>query len=30
MTMKIVVLRTPGILSPILRRLFGIPKGKKH
>lgn len=27
--MKIVIMRTPGVLSPILRRLFGISKKKK-
>lgn len=27
--MKIVLLRTPAFLSPILRRVFGIKKEKK-
>ena len=27
--MKIVVVRSPGVLAPILRRFFGIKKGKK-
>ena len=27
--MKIVLLRSPGILAPILRRIFGIKKEKK-
>ena len=26
--MKIVLIRSPGILSPLLRKLFGIPKEK--
>ena len=28
--MKIVVLRTPAVLAPILRRLFGIRKEKRR
>ena len=28
--MKIVVLRTPAIIAPILRRMFGIRKEKKR
>ena len=28
--MKIVVLRTPAVLAPILRRMFGIRKEKKR
>ena len=28
--MKIVVLRTPALIAPILRRLFGIRKEKKR
>ena len=28
--MKIVLLRSPGFLSPILRRIFGIKKEKKR
>ena len=28
--MKIVLLRSPGILAPILRRVFKIPKEKRH
>jgi hypothetical protein len=29
-SMKIVILRTPALLAPILRRVFGIRKEKKH
>jgi hypothetical protein len=28
--MKIVLLRSPGFLAPILRRIFGIKKEKKR
>lgn len=28
--MKIVLLRSPGFLSPILRKIFGIKKEKKR
>ncbi len=28
--MKIVLIRSPGLLSPILRKLFGIPKEKNR
>ncbi len=27
--MKIVIVRSPGVLSPFLRRFFGIKKAKK-